>query len=428
MKYFFILGNNPTLSIAEISAIFGLTKNAVGTEQCSVPTLMENVLILETKEKFDAQNLIKKLGGTIKIGEIADDADVETRHGASLQDDILNEIKKIIETKIKNEPPTAKYNFGISNYTNKNINTKIIGMELKTWLKEKNISCRFVVSQEKTLSSVVVEQNKLLKSGIEIVITPSILARRGAGGEVGSTLAVQPFKELSFRDYGRPARDDLSGMLPPKLAQIMINLSGLNAASPLLTRRGVGGEVTILDPFCGSGTILTEALLMGFQNLIGSDLSQKAINDTEKNIGWVQKKFLTTNSQIPNIQLHNISAPQISQKIKANSIDLIVTEPYLGPQRGKIDLRKTIAELENLYSASLKEFFKILKPKGRVVMVWPVWEDKFFLNPNLNGFKIIKTIPEALRNNPVIKLTARQTIVYGRPGQKVWREIVVLTK
>jgi len=433
MKYFFILGNNPTLSIAEISAVFELNNVADRTGQCPAPTLMENVLILETNQKFDAQDLIKKLGGTIKIGEIADDAvetrqclvsesfpsdDNQTRHCLVSTDDYINEIKKIIETKIKNETPTAKYNFGISNYTNRNINTKIIGMELKTWLKEKNISCRFVVSQEKTLSSVVVEQNKLLKSGVEIVILPE--------GKLGYTLAVQPFKELSFRDYGRPARDDLSGMLPPKLAQIMINL----AVAPFI-KGGEGipsDDFVILDPFCGSGTILTEAMLMGFQNLIGSDLSRKAINDTEKNIDWVQKKFLTTNSQIPNIQLHNISAPQLSQKIQPNSIDLIATEPYLGPQRGKIDLPKIIGELTALYSAGLKEFFKVLKPGGRVVMVWPVWEDKFFLNPNLNGFKIAKSIPESLRNNPAIKLTARQTIIYGRPGQKVWREIVVLTK
>ena len=119
-----------------------------------------------------------------------------------------------------------------------------------------------------TLSSVVVEQNKLTTAqGAEIVIV-----QFDKKLFLGKTIAVQPFKELSFRDYGRPARDDYSGMLPPKLAQIMLNLSGAKPAD------------TILDPFCGSGTILTEAMLMGYQDLVGSDVSSKAIEDTGKNI------------------------------------------------------------------------------------------------------------------------------------------------
>jgi tRNA G10 N-methylase Trm11 len=443
MKYFFILGNNPTLSIAEISAVFGLTKNATAVEtHCNVSLPVGNVFILETAKPINAPELIKKLGGTIKIGEIADGTAVETNY-ASLPD----EIKKIIETKIKNEPPTAKYNFGISNYTNKNINTKIIGMELKTWLKNQNISCRFVVSREKTLSSVVVEQNKLVKNGIEITILPTTFsplpsadgrgvasrASRGEGGTavvVGYTLAAQPFKELSFRDFGRPGRDDQSGMLPPKLAQIMINLAGLNARDVETHCNASLRGTVILDPFCGSGTILTEAMLMGYQNLIGSDISEKAIIDTKKNIDWVQKKFLKLPAaqQTPNIQLYNISSTKLSSKIKPNTIDAIITEPYLGPQRGKVDFQKTIHELENLYSEALKEFYKVLKPVGRVIMIWPVIYNKYFLNPKLNGFKVISAIPQELKNNPQIKLTNRNSIIYGREGQKVWREIVVLTK
>ena len=59
-------------------------------------------------------------------------------------------------------------------------------------------------------------------------------------GFLGQTLVVQPFKVLSKRDFGRPARDDHSGMLPPKLAQIMINLARRN--DDISTK-------TILDPF-----------------------------------------------------------------------------------------------------------------------------------------------------------------------------------
>jgi tRNA G10 N-methylase Trm11 len=423
MKYFFILGNNPTLSIAEISAVFGLNKT--NEKETGFPIgnpVSTDVFILETDKPTNAPELIKKLGGTIKIGEIADTTapSVGAEHcsvpTATNTDDYIKKIKKIIEEKLKREQPTGKFNYGISNHTDKNINTKIIGMELKTWLKEKNISSRFVVSKEKTLSSVVAEQNKLTKSGVEIVILP--------GNIMGYTLAVQPFKELSFRDYGRPGRDDMSGMLPPKLAQIMINLSGLNADSD--ARRGKSlAEAVLLDPFCGSGTVLTEAMLMGFQNLIGADVSPKAIEDTKKNIAWIKINYQLS---IINYQLFNISTIRLSQKIPTNSVDVIVTEPYLGPQRGKIDFQKTIRELEQLYSETFKEFYKILKTDGRIVMIWPVIYNKYFLNPKIQGWKIICPLSQELKNNPQIKLTNRNTIIYGREGQKVWREIVILEK
>jgi hypothetical protein len=50
------------------------------------------------------------------------------------------------------------------------------------------------------------------------------------------------------------------------------------------------------------------------------------------------------------------------------------------------------------------------------------------LNPDLNNLKIINPIPESFRNNKIIRLTDRNTIIYGREGQRVWREIVILGK
>ena len=122
---------------------------------------------------------------------------------------------------------------------------------------------------------------------------------------------------------------------------------------------------------------------------------------------------------------------KISQKIKFKSIDKIITEPYLGPQRNYVDFKTTVRELNNLYSLALTEFNKILKQNGRIVMVWPVFQTKgkmYFLEPQLNNFKIINFFPKNLINNKQLKQTKRQTIVYGRSGQKVWREIVKLEK
>ena len=409
MKYFFVLGANPTLSLAELAAVFNNGKFSL---------VQKNITILETDQKIEA-NVIKKIGGTIKFGKIHSElASLDTK-------DIL----KTAASFAKPEKIETKFKFGISFYGKAKINLKVLGMEFKKLLKQSGIHSRWVTSREPTLSSVVVEQNNLATDkGVEIVII-----QFDKKLFLGKTTAVQPFKELSFRDYGRPARDDYSGMLPPKLAQIMINL----AVTPPLTKGAEGIlQPTILDPFCGSGTILTEAMLMGYRNLVGSDISSKAIENTRKNIDWIKNNF-----QLPiaNFQLININAAQISKQLPPNSVDAIITEPYLGPQRGKLETEKIIKELESLYSRSLIEFKKILKPNGRIVMVWPVFNlslrgadrrrsNLAYVNPQLNNFQIVNLIPSDLQSNPFINLTARQTIVYGRENQKVWREIVILSK
>ncbi|MFH1772760.1 MAG: methyltransferase domain-containing protein [Patescibacteria group bacterium] len=391
MKYFFVLGNNPTLSIAEITTVFSGQSIIVN----------DQILILDSLENIQPSQVITRLGGTIKLGVINSQVDRKNYKK------ILKNILQLIEKK----EIVGKFKFGISCYGVDTINEKKLGLTIKKNLQDKGISCRWVVSNEATLSSVVVEQNKLIDKGMEIIlikINNKIL--------IGQTLAVQPFKQLSFRDYGRPARDDLSGMLPPKLAQIMLNLAKIKP------------NYTILDPFCGSGTILTEAMLINSQNVIGADISSKAIKDTKKNIEWI-----TTNYKLPiiNYQLFNVDVTQILKHVQANSIDAIVTEPYLGPQRGKIKIEQVVKELNNLYSQTLIEFDKILKSTGRIVIVWPVFcshQELRHLNPILNNFKIINPILKNLQQDKRIKLTERNTIIYGREQQKIWREIVILEK
>src|SRR3989339_530659 len=269
MKYFFILGNNPTLSIAEIFSIV--------SEIEDYNFLNSDCLVIESKKEINIPKLIQRLGGTIKIGEIRDEASSAN----------YNKIQCVLNNIVQE----GKHKF----------NVKRFAMETKKYLKELNISCRWVISREKTLSSVVVETNKLLtEKGAEIV-----LIQKGSKILIGKTGAVQDFKALSFRDYDRPARDSKSGMLPPKLAQILINLSGGET------------EDVILDPFCGSGTVVMEAALIGYKNILGSDISEKAVSDTRENIEWIKEKFSIKDVKL---NIKNISATGLSRKIKVNSV------------------------------------------------------------------------------------------------------------
>jgi len=393
MKYFFVLGTNTALSIAEIFAVLSL-KN---------PNLLaKDFLVVDSEREIEVKDLIKHLGGVIKIGRIVSELDIANNT------ELETEIKKIVEDRQLNSEG-GKFNFGFSDYGSRNFNKKDLGLKLKSYFKAKRISTRLVTSKEKNLSSVVITQNKLLRRGVEI-----ILAADGPRILIGETLTVQPFKDLSLRDYGRPARDAFSGMLPPKLAQIMINLAQINDR-----------DAVIIDPFCGSGTILSELALFGYKNLFGSDISSLAVDNTYKNINWLKELYKLEEFKL---KLHTKKVEVLSKFIKANFVSAIITEPFLGPQRGQINFTWLTRNLENLYSKALAEFFKVLKPAGRVVMIWPMFYGQRPISPDYTGFKILNMLPESLIDNKFIKKNTRATIIYGRPGQKVYREIVVLEK
>lgn len=399
MKYLFCLGNNTSLSMAEILA-------KINYRSCSY--INKEVFLVEIDKKINAGSEIKMLGGTKKIAAVFAEIDLNNKKIA------LEEIKNIIPEKHE-----GKFKFGFSVYGGLKLNIKILAMELKKELKKREISCRWVTSSEKDLSTVVVGQNKLDSVGLEI-----IAARQGEKILLAKTDAVQDYKNLSFRDYGRPDRDSHSGMLPPKLAQIMINLATVKNKE----------MAVLLDPFCGSGTVLMEAVMLGFVKIAGSDISAKAVDDSRRNIGWLQKRFEIKNR---NIEIRKMSALNLSDFFEKDSISCIVTEPYLGPQRGAIDLKKIKIELEELYGKTISEFAKILKSGARVVMLWPVFkikkdssqkENSFFITPKYKDFNLVNILREDLIKDKGKEISFRKTIVYGRAGQRVWREIVILEK
>lgn len=393
MKYFFILGTNTALSVAELAAVLGLKNSRL---------LAADFLLWETDLKINSERLMSLLGGTIKIGLIK--KELPWAGEEKLEENIYDLISAKRATVSE-----GKFSFGFSDYGRYQFKKNPLGLNLKKRLQKEGISARFVTSREKTLSSVVVEQNKLLRRGAEF-----ILVKDGEQVLIGETLAVQPFKDLSRRDYGRPARDDKSGMLPPKLAQIMINLAQVEDM-----------EAAIVDPFCGSGTILSEAMLAGYKNLFGSDISPKAIDDTYKNISWIKELYKLEGVKTKVVVKNVVN---LSKFIKAGYAEAVITEPFLGPQRGQINFQSVIADLENLYTEAIKQFRTILKPGGRVVMVWPLFYGQKPIKPDYSGFEILDMIPENLAKSEFIKKNQRQTIIYGRSGQKVYREIVVLEK
>ncbi|PLX25092.1 hypothetical protein C0580_03350 [Candidatus Parcubacteria bacterium] len=399
MKYIFILGQSAAIAKQEIL-------NILAKDSKKDIIIGQNFILADSTE--NAADLIKSLGGTIKIAKLVD-----------TMEDLSNLTTEKWQSYLEEKLTKQKKNyFGFSLYNGSHKEQEKLSQtafELKKQLKEK-YRVRFVTSKRNELSSVIVAKNHLL--GTELIVVKHV-AKETNKYFIGLTQSVQDFVAYGKRDIARPGKDSKSGMLPPKLAQMMINMAGESKDS------------TLLDPFCGYGTILQEAVLMGYKEIYGTDKEERAIKDSRANIEWLKKHF-------PNkakVQIDKINVKNLAQHFKDKKIDLIVTEPFMGDarfvvkQRKAEDLQELKSELQELYNEAFHQFKKILSPEGKIVFVFPIFnlrEQKVYtLNRNILtniGFKIIK--PDIKSGN----LSPEGNLLYSRPGQKVEREISVWQK
>jgi len=407
MRYFFVLGANPALSAAEIAAV-------VGPDGIKASELSAQILVLE-KDGLDNAALMKRLGGTVKIGRlIADGIDASP-----------DAVADIMYEKLCAAPRSRRLTFGYSIYdlggsTRQTAAAlKNIGMEVKTRLKEAGLASRWVKGQGgPALSSVVVVKNRLVEEGAEFVILAA--ADRLL---IGVTEAVQPFEDFSMHDYGRPSRDTVQGMLPPKLARMMINLADAPASG------------RIADPFCGSGTVVTEALRLGYTLVAGSDKNPEAADSTSKNVEWLRRNESSVKGSA---EIIVADARNLSGRLPADGIDAVVTEPYLGPpRRGREtrgQLQKTLSELAKLYGEALSSWHRLMKRDAVIIMVLPI----FVLGKEKHGlsgkeiagrrYGLEPLLSPALASKLSEQVTKNGGLIYGRPDQLVWREIIRLRK
>ena len=375
MQYLVVLGREPKLSLAELEALFG-AKN--------VKPLGKQVVLVEAKSLT-----ISRLGGAIKAGEVI---------SGSVQDYLA-------------ALPEGKITLGFSDYS-KGASAK------KSWqfaLKQKNLlkrhgrNVRLVPNTDAIISSATAHHNQLGEKLNHIEIMQF-------GDFYASSIGTQNITAYAKRDQQRPARDAFVGMLPPKLAQILINLAteGTNTG-------------TVLDPFCGTGVVLQEAALMGY-SAYGSDLSEKMVKYSQKNLDWLAEKTpRLQKSNAPSVTIEEGDAT--SHQWQNAKIDFVASEIYLGhplsAAPADIKFKALKQDAETLLRAFLKNIAPQIASGTQLALATPSWLRH---DGSYKGVDILDEI-DKLGYNAIKYLNATQSdLLYHRENQIVARQIIVLRK
>ena len=385
-----ILGRQPEISFAELEAVFGRQNVQPATPDIAT---------------IDADDIdLSILGGTTKIAKVITNHNYTNKRDSDLFNDISRQITNRYTDKWRSVD--HKITLGISTY-GFNIPPRAVqktGIILKGSLKKSGVSLRLIPNTESALSTAVSHNNKLGLSDNKVEL---IIVKTKTSVIIAESRGAQNITAYTRRDHGKPKRDAFVGMLPPKLAQIMLNLAlGSKNDTPGL----------ILDPFCGTGTVLQEALIRGL-NVIGTDLSDKMVSYTQENLNWITKSHKYT-GQIIDISQADATSNQWSN---AQQIGAVVCETYLGqpfsapPSPAK--LKEVTGNCNHIISGFLKNIHPQLTPGTRLCIAVPAWRSKdgslthlpLTRDPSRLGFDLV-----------------RPPMIYSRPDQVVARELLVL--
>ena len=393
MKYVAIAGRQPLISLAEIQALYDKAARLVG----------KKLVFLEINEDGE-ENIspdINRLGGSLKLGRFFDTD--------------FSKLAIFLAT----AHPEGKITLGISDFSKQKKSglAKQKSMELKRNLAKMGRSVRVITSNEPEISSATAHHNQLgEKAGcFEIFLIDR---------EIYLSLGTQNITAYTERDQARPARDAKVGMLPPKLAQILINLCGK-----------LPEEARVLDPFCGTGVVLQEAAIMGYVPY-GTDLNERMVEYSKKNLSWLfnernQKRFkilpdlILKKDQI----LNAISVGDATNFTWEGEIDAVAFEGYLGAPMSKppvdIKFKTEKAKCREIAMGFLKNITPQIKSGTPVVMALPAWLRE---NGKYAGLNILDEIQEMGYNFEKFQDLSQSDLLYYREGQIVAREIIVIRK
>ena len=438
--YLFLLGKNPQLSVAELGAFFG--------DKVKIQKNREHAIV-DAPLPMPPQAFLNRLGGTLEILELFE----HHLPLAALDSTLL----KVLSAKAAEKKGKFEYGLNMAPAAQNSQLLKHLLPTMKKALREAGFSSIFLNNNFQNINRIFAEKHHLAEHGNNFFIIDE-----GEGRvSIAASRAVQNVDAYAKRDYQKPFRDAQVGMLPPKLAQIMINLA-VGAYSSSSTSQNSNGLV-IYDPFCGTGSLVSEALLMGYA-AAGSDKEARLVEGAERNLTELRTAFkvpvslpstLFTASaldvtradlekRLPLTPLFNSAKPEVGGAHIA-----AVTEPFLGPALSVFPppplLGKIKVELTELYTAFFAKLATWLPAGSPIVFLFPVWQhgqNRIFLTGDSGSMSLIAKIealgysisafaPDLEVHGHTHKSQARDShpgILYERPDQVVARQIVRFIK
>jgi tRNA (guanine10-N2)-dimethyltransferase len=385
--YIVILGRQPALGLAELERVFGGTNiSPVSDQAATVDT-----------DKLD----IRRLGGALKAGRV-----IAEFHGR----DWFSASQAIVQHYIKAWASfDGKITLGISAYGFEAKPTDIqkTGIILKQKLKKHDVSLRLIPNQDAALSTATSHHNKLglAENKVELLVIKSNNNRIIVAESTGA----QNITAYTKRDQERPRRDAFVGMLPPKLAQIMINL-----ANPAPFAR-------VLDPFCGTGVVLQEAALMGYK-VYGTDIAAKMVDYSLENLRWLDETHHVTLD--PLLDEGDAMTTKWQQPIDAVVAETYLGQPFSAPPSPK-KLEEVTKNCDHIITEFLINLAPQIKPDTPVCIAVPAWRDN---NGDFTHLPLVDRLGQLGYKPHEFHNVSKNKLLYYREDQIVARELLVLTR
>ena len=198
----------------------------------------------------------------------------------------------------------------------------------------------------------LLSERVLSREALDVIAFPY---RDGFG--LGPTAWVPDSTSIRQRGTHKPAaHPDIA--LSPRLARTLVNLADLRPGQ------------TLLDPFCGSGTILIEAYSKSLRCL-GLDSMASRVQDARENLKWYAGGVAERGYDI-----RKGDARELPRMLHGTKVDAIVSEPLLLPRldaRPKTSTAQAmINESAKVYNDALASMAGSIQPDGRIVVVVPV--------------------------------------------------------
>lgn len=409
-KSVLILGRQPALGLAELESLYGPAK---------VTPAGSSAALLDADPDVVG---FARLGSSMKLGRYL--ARIDGTDWQKVEQYLRKHLPRLIR-----DVPEGKFKLGISAYglqaTPSRINAT--ALTLKKAIRSASggeRSVRIVPNKESELNAAQVLHNGLTTpTGWEL-----LLIRDGNGTLLARTTAVQDIDAYAARDQGRPKRDARVGMLPPKLAQTIVNLAAGPADADADSRR------TVLDPFCGTGVVLQEALLMGY-DVYGTDLEPRMVDYSRANLDWLAQKImpaLDAAATTPTLAA-DLAARLEPGDATAHSWqpvpDFVACEGYLGQPFGTLPTPEKLEQVRSGCNLILRKFLQNIGrqlPSGtRLCLAVPAWQraqGEYVHLPALDRLE------ELGYNRLSFEHVRNSDLVYARADQIVARELLVLTK